>query len=93
MHCPMCGWPMVVRDHGHQGRRSEDHILPRQRGGKRVLFGDVRNIRIICQDCNGQLQACNHCRGMLACVRDIARQEGVRVGVIMRRWKLGWSVA
>ena len=89
--CPQCGKPM--RDyHGMMGsspyRMSRDHIRPREWGGTVRTYGDTRNVRVMCQDCNGLIAACGHCAAAAACVRDVARQTGARTGAVLSAWEM-----
>ncbi|HUY05010.1 MAG TPA: hypothetical protein VMV33_17160 [Rhodocyclaceae bacterium] len=73
---------------GGRWRPSLDHILPRVRGGRDLLHGDVRNTRLMCQDCNGLLAACGQCLGALAAVSSVAADVDVARKTIARRWRL-----
>ena len=79
-HCPFCRYPLK------SGRRraSNDHILPRVRGGTDILYGDVRNTRTTCQTCNLWLSQCGYCVGALMCVTAVA---GWRRGAFARTYK------
>lgn len=91
--CPRCRkayQPGVTAPH----HKSRDHILPVERGGG--MFGGggrvkgVRNILIMCQECNSLRAEAGHCWGALACAADIAGLHGISVRTIMRRWRFGW---
>lgn len=91
--CPQCGRAMLVNpiggDISHPWRQSRDHILPRERGGTRFIHGRTRNIRLMCQECNGLLAACLHCVGAVACARDVAQARGTKVGTVLNQWGMG----
>lgn len=88
--CPQCGMSMLVHPLGpdikNPRRKSEDHILPKERGGLRIMYGDVRNTRIMCQNCNGLLASCFHCIGALACVRTVAAATRRPETTILHLW-------
>lgn len=86
--CPMCRTPMVeVAD--SPNRKSRDHILPRCRGGTASLPEGVRNVRIICQDCNSQIARSCHCVALLACVRAVADDRGASSQAVLQYWRIG----
>lgn len=84
---PRCGWPMHPR-RNHADRPSQDHILPRSRGGTDVLHGDTRNTVIMCQGCNERRGKCFHCWAVVACVKDVARSELTDFWTVWRAWGL-----
>lgn len=96
--CPSCGHAMSISARGHSSnspyRRTRDHILPRERGGLGVMYGDTRNIRIMCARCNGILADCFHCVGALACVRAVASNEPSAkqitvIRMLLCQWQFG----
>ena len=73
--CPLCSAPMIVQSGTHPHRRSRDHILPLRDGHKAHIYGDTRNIRIVCQECNGLLNRLGQCPGAVACWIAVSRRD------------------
>lgn len=79
-------YPSVSRTETPLYRRSRDHILPQERGGRDLLYGDVINIVIMCQACNEIRAAAGHCWAMVAC----AVAVGGKSHDAIRRTLLAW---
>ena len=89
--CPRCDEPMPAGTPltSHPNRRSVDHILPLEYGGKNMIHGDVRNTQIMCQHCNSMRALHFHCWALWVCVKTVAQDEGVKPITVYRRWGLG----
>jgi hypothetical protein len=74
--CAYCASPI-------SGPITEDHILPRWRGGK----DDPDNIRLCCRRCNHLLEMAGECVGTLACARVVAAGKR-RVRNVLQDWRL-----
>lgn len=85
-HCPRCGMTYTAPWNSSR-RKSRDHILPRERGAGNgsMIHGDVRNVEIMCQECNSLRAACGHCWGAVACVLAISENRAVGAAT-MQRW-------
>jgi hypothetical protein len=68
-NCPLCGVEMIRGGNRrmYPQTRSRDHILPKRDGHGSHIYGDTRNIRIVCQSCNGLLDRLGQCPGAVAC--------------------------
>lgn len=85
VRCPRCNRP-----YNNDARRiSADHILPKERGGKLVMFGDVRNSAPMCQECNGWRAACGHCWGLAACIAAVVAETGLSRAKVYQKWQTG----
>jgi hypothetical protein len=76
-NCPLCGVKMISGDprRMYPQTRSRDHILPKRDGHGSHVYGDTRNIRIVCQSCNGLLDRLGQCPGAVACWIAVTRRE------------------
>lgn len=83
-HCPVC----CERYDGNQRRKSRDHIVPQIWGGGDFIAGDVRNTRIMCQDCNSWRASAGHCVAALALMRDVAKARGEQLKYIAHEWDM-----
>lgn len=94
-NCPQCQVRMVHNVGGIQHSRSDvtrDHILPRSRGGGNRIHGDVRNTRIMCQECNELTAKCHQCVAALACAATVARDTERTARVVLKDWRMGYVV-
>lgn len=74
-------------------RRSRDHILPVEWGGRNTIAGDTRNIVVICQACNGRRASCLHCWALAACIQAVATVTHRPFMQIYREWHVGRVLA
>lgn len=83
-HCPECRKRYDSNIH----RKSRDHIIPQCWGAGDIVHGDVRNTRIMCQDCNSWRAHAGHCLAALAIMRDVASDRCQPVKDIAREWDM-----
>lgn len=79
--CAYCGREMFG-DYGPLGRPSNDHILPRARGGK----DDPDNLRRVHQFCNCMRAEAGHCVAAMACGIAVANGRLANARFIIRGW-------
>lgn len=68
---------MVDDDPQHPLRRSRDHIIKYVDGGRVFIHRDTRNIRIVCQRCNGLLNEFQQCPGAVVCLLSVDPTRGL----------------
>lgn len=90
--CPVCRREMSGT-HYYEHRRSRDHILPREWGGRDVMWpgadGASRNIRVMCASCNSRLATSGHCIGAMACIMAVCRDDAADFFAVYHRWQMG----
>jgi hypothetical protein len=90
--CPMCRHEMNGK-HYSDLRRSRDHILPREWGGRDWMWkgedGATRNIRTMCAGCNSKLATSGHCVGAMACILAVCRDDLADFFTVYHRWGMG----
>lgn len=87
-NCPICHLPMKTEYLPNDPQRlSRDHILPRSMGGRKLIHGNVRNIRIMCAQCNWELASCAQCIGALFCARAVAESTNTTVERVLHKWR------
>lgn len=93
--CPRCNRQFLGHQRGPSNgaqnprQRTRDHILPQAWGARSVLYGDVRNIVIICAECNNFRQMAFDCWAMAACIDAVRVEFGLTRRQMFKRWKLG----
>lgn len=88
-NCPQCGIKLqtgITDPH----RASLDHILPAFTGAKKMIYGDTKNTRVMCQVCNTLTALCLNCVGAAACARDVGTQLKMRPSKVARDWGFGY---
>lgn len=78
--CPHCG----IFKH----ELTSDHIIPREKGGFRKMYGDTNNIRMVCAKCNSVRAACLHCHVPLMLAFGVAKDAGTGPRVVLRAWEI-----
>ena len=87
--CPRCNVAMVKTSRTPNPRApSIDHILPKVRGGRMFIHGDVRNWRLLCCGCNNFLAICGHCPGAVAAVKAVATDKVQHRRAVASAWRM-----